>query len=318
MTGRAAAGIPAGVAAVVAVACGAPEAPVSSGAPPLVAAPPAGRPAVPGCPRYVAVMSARQSAALAPRVEGALREVRVRAGDVVAAGEVVATIDDSAAREQLAMARAEVRAARASLMQAGRALRRARRMRRVERRMVRQGFSAAEEGEAAELAFVTAQADREKAAAAVEQTRVRLGQLERQLGDAALRAPFSGTVAARYRDPGALVGPGVPVVRLVDASALWVRFAVPLAEVGLLAPRSEVAVLLDGSRAVLLATVEKVAPEVDPPSQMVFVEARPRRDEARSEQLSPGGPATVLVPPAGRPARSCVEPAPSAASARAR
>ena len=49
------------------------------------------------------------------------------------------------------------------------------------------------------------------------------------LAEGAVRAPFAGTIAARYVDVGAMIHRGAPLVRLIEDGELRVRFA-PRAE----------------------------------------------------------------------------------------
>ena len=58
--------------------------------------------------RYVAVIAALEAVDVASRHAGTLLEVRVRPGDRVAAGDVLARLDETPMREALAMALAEM------------------------------------------------------------------------------------------------------------------------------------------------------------------------------------------------------------------
>jgi hypothetical protein len=94
-------------------------------------------------------------------------------------------------------------------------------------KLVAAGAATRGEVEDARFEYRRAKAAEARVAAVVAQWRTKRAQLERQLADTELRAPFSGTVAERYVDPGGMAGPGTPVVRLISSDALWVRFAVP-------------------------------------------------------------------------------------------
>jgi len=131
-----------------------------------------------------------------------------------------------------------------------------------------------------------AQVDREQAAS-------QLAQLERQLADTELRAPFSGTVAERYVDPGGMAGPGSPVVRLISSDALWVRFAVPPHELDRLSVGTIVVSRIEDPAITVEATVRQIAPETDPASQLVFVDAELDLDEALRSRIQAGAAAWV-------------------------
>ena len=101
--------------------------------------------------------------------------------------------------------------------------------------------------------------------------RARVAQARDRLAKAELRAPANGTVARRYVDPGALTGPGQPVVRLIGDGSLIVRFAAPPEQARSLRAATRLSISTeDGS---VPAVIESVSPEIDPPSGMVIVVA---------------------------------------------
>jgi len=99
-----------------------------------------------------------------------------------------------------------------------------------------------------------------------------VSQLGQQTADAEIRAPFDGIVTARYLDPGAHVTSTTPIVRIISASDLFVRFAVSVERARAL--RVGRPVLVTGGAAPIHGAIEKVAPEIDAASRMVVVEAR--------------------------------------------
>ncbi len=63
--------------------------------------------------------------------------------------------------------------------------------------------------------------------AQVAQAEAAVASIEAALADRAITAPFDGIVTVRHREPGEIVGPGVPVVTLMDPGDRWVRVYVP-------------------------------------------------------------------------------------------
>src|SRR5262249_4311750 len=156
---------------------------------------------------------------------GRIRSVDVRLGDRVVRGQRLATLDANAVEHEQAAARAGLRAAEADadraeveVAQAGDRLRRVEKLAGV-----------TPEVEIADARFQrrTALAHRSLARASVEVARARLEQAAAAVRDAEIRAPFDGAVADRYVDAGAAVAPGTPIVRVITADDLRVRFAVP-------------------------------------------------------------------------------------------
>jgi RND family efflux transporter MFP subunit len=232
------------------------------------------RPPVREAPRrYVAVIDARDSVDVTPKVNGELVGVPARVGDRVQAGDVIAVLDQRPAREQLAMAQAELRSARASQVQAEVDVRDTTRKLAVEEELVRQGHRPAKAVEDARFRYEKARAALVSAEAAVSEREARLRQLERELEETTIRASFAGTIALRYRNAGALVGPGVPIVRLISGDALSVKFAVQPGDVGRVHEGDSVAVEIDTVARSLSATIREIAPALDPASEHVFVEA---------------------------------------------
>jgi multidrug efflux pump subunit AcrA (membrane-fusion protein) len=81
-------------------------------------------------------------------------------------------------------------------------------------------------------------------------------------------------VAARYLDPGALVHAQTPIVRLISADELRVRFAISEDEALRFAPAVRIRARVAASGMQLDGTVESIAPEVDTAARMIFAEAR--------------------------------------------
>lgn len=222
---------------------------------------------------YLGVVLARQAVDVAAPTSGRLQAVWVRAGDTVAIGQALAKLDAEALANDLAVARAALREAEAGERQAQLGLSEAE-SRQARRLSIPESFSK-EDLAQAEIQKQQAQALLESAKARVSGDRARVRQMESSLGLTEVRAPFSGQIAVRYLDPGATVGPGAPIVRLVSSNELMVRFAAPPEAARAFAPQGAiVAVSPTGSE--IEGSIERVAPEVDPASRMVFVEARLR------------------------------------------
>lgn len=62
--------------------------------------------------------------------------------------------------------------------------------------------------------------------AQVSQAAARVDHAEAMLANAVVEAPFGGLVTVRHREPGETVGPGAPVVTLLDRNHRWVRIYV--------------------------------------------------------------------------------------------
>jgi multidrug efflux pump subunit AcrA (membrane-fusion protein) len=85
------------------------------------------------------------------------------------------------------------------------------------------------------------------------------------------------------------------VVRLISSSDLWVRFAAPEETAARLSVGLPVRVRVGGAEQVLSGVIEKVAPEVDAASRMIFAEARLQVPGGSKAHLLSGGVARVTV-----------------------
>ena len=229
-----------------------------------------------------------ESVDIAPRFEGQLLRVHVRAGDKVAAGDLVAEIDPAPLSEELRAAEAALRAAEAATREARVAVSAAEKRLQTEKALYAAGTVARQALENAEMEVQTAKAARDRTSSDAARERSRLQTARNRLQDTSLRAPFAGTIALRHRDPGATVGPGTPIVSLVGESGLRLRFAVPPERARELTVGGKVAVDIDTVTGPVDALVRQISPALDPASQMVLAEAELALDAPHLAELRPG------------------------------
>jgi RND family efflux transporter MFP subunit len=167
------------------------------------------------------------AAEIAPRISGRLLEVAVRIGERVERDQPIARIDDAEIRRQRADIDAQVRLATANRARAQAQLDLARRELERTEPLLEKKLVSEQDVDALRSRSSSHAAEVDVAEAQAEQGRAKLAVLAAELRDARVTAPFSGVIAARYLDPGAQVGPSTPIVRLVAADDLRVRFKVP-------------------------------------------------------------------------------------------
>jgi RND family efflux transporter MFP subunit len=182
------------------------------------------------------VVRARQRASLAARIPASVLELPYSEGDPVAAGAVVARLDDAALRAALAAAEAAMAAAHADLA-------------RVESLLAKGAATPREKDDAATRAA--------GARAAWEGARDSLAY-------AALRAPFAGRVGAKPVHVGDVVSPGTTILEIEGAGGHEVLAAVEAELVVAVQPGLELAAEVDGQREPLTARVTAVSPAGDP------------------------------------------------------
>lgn len=159
------------------------------------------------------VVEAVTQTVVSAQVTGAVVALPVKAGDRVAAGQLVARIDARAAEQNTAFSDAQVRAARAALAAATSELARQKQL--FEKHYISQAAL-----ERAQAAFEASEA---QAAAQIAQA----GVAHTQSGFFGVRAPYAGVVAEVPVALGDMATPGRPLLTLYDPRALRVVAAVP-------------------------------------------------------------------------------------------
>lgn len=216
--------------------------------------------------RFTGEIESPLSVQVVPKVPGRLEALALASGTEategveVKQGEVLARIDFRDWAAHVALAEAQVRQAEVTAADRGR-----------ERGRLEALFADAVATEQARDAAVTAH---ESAQASLEQARAQLELAKVNLDETVLRAPMDGVVAARHVDPGAMVGPGTPIVQIAQMDPLRLMVAVPARLLPLLeAGRTQIEVESDVYPGqTFTATVNRIFPAVDPATRTLSVE----------------------------------------------
>lgn len=203
---------------------------------------------------------------LTPKLPGEVREVHVREGQTVRAGDPLVALDRSdfelaakQARAQLAAAEAAVAIAQAGLESMEAKYRRFTVLR--ERDAVPQAqFEEVETGQR------SASAQLQGAQAQLRLARVAVELADKNLAQTVIRAPFDGVVARRMVDPGARVQtmPPTPIMTVVDTSFIKVEGSISERNLGLVERGAPATILVDALGATPLQDqVDNVEPLVD-------------------------------------------------------
>jgi RND family efflux transporter MFP subunit len=209
-------------------------------------------------PEISGTLRARREAALRAEVGGAVQQVAVEAGQRVAAGQLLARIDDTTLQQSLLAARSGVSAARNALQVAESNARRA-------RTLADAGAIATQQAEQAEAALEAARAQSADAAA-------RVTLAEEQAGKARVRAPFEGVVAQRQVSLGDVVGPGALLFTVIDPTRLQLEASIPAARLGEVRPGARVDFAVTGfAGQAFEGRIERIAPAVDAATGQVRV-----------------------------------------------
>lgn len=195
-------------------------------------------------------LEARLTASISPRITGRLSSVLVDQGDLVAKGQLLATLEDADALRQLEVARAAQAGAAATVdrvkVDATRAaivLQQADLDHRRTASLAESKSISDSELDKARERLRVAETDLERARAAiVEAERLhasaasQVAYQQELLKHTQLLAPFDGFVIRRERDPGSVVAPGGSVLRLAASSEIWVSAWIDESAIAGLAP----------------------------------------------------------------------------------
>jgi HlyD family secretion protein len=277
---------------------------------------------------------------------GRLRDLWVRRGDRVQAGDPIAVLDDAreqaatrarrsetdAARsraavtqagsrpEELRALEARIRAADASIRQLSDKLKR-------ETLLLAQGATppavvdelsaqldrsrAERDALAQNLALLSKGPRREEVAAQMSQAEASAALLDAQESRARgfeIYAPLAGDVLDHHREPGEVVGAGTPIVTLADTSRPFAEVFVPQAELARVARGALARVRVDARAEALTAHVEAIGRRVEFTPRYLFSE-RERPNLVVRVRVRIDDPGRALQ--AGEPARVQFEPLPA-------
>ena len=185
---------------------------------------------------------ANQHATLFAKVSGYLRDIRVDKGDRVRKGGLLATLESPETDQAVVSARADL-ALRKQVVERDRALR-------------GKGF-------VSQTDLDTAEANLKVAVSNLERTSALKSYEE-------LRAPFNGTVTARFADPGALLTAAQPLVEFADVDHLRVAVQLGQDDAALVHPGDPVT--LELSSGTFPAKVSRISSAIDSKTRTMLAE----------------------------------------------
>ncbi len=204
-------------------------------------------------------IQSRSIAKIAPKFNARILEVTVDAGDSVKRGDVIAKLDAQAMRAGYQEALATLNATQA---QAQRANADARRIKDLygKEAATRQHYDAV-------IAQAnTARANVKRARSAVKQVQVNLDEL-------VLKAPFDGVISERLKEPGDMGLANDPVAILQKPDNLRMEAAIPSHCAQRISLGQAVDVRIDSLNRTILATIDEIVPKIDPITRSQLIKA---------------------------------------------
>ena len=236
-------------------------------------------------------LEAANSAMVSTRMMGWVKQVHVEAGQRVAKGDPLVSIDDTDLRAKKAQAEAGIAEAKAVLANAESMVGR------FERLYAENSVSKAQ------LDEVTT--GRDRAAAGLKMAQAALREVNVHLGYLDIVAPTSGVIARRMVDPGDMANPGMPLLLLEQSARMKVVAHVGEKDVSAVGAGDSVRVDVTSLPGAVFATaIDRVVPAANPGSRTYDVEARLDNPDGRlksgmfARMSIPVGTRSAVVVPA--------------------
>ena len=297
------------------------EVEAATAAPPASAAGPA---AILQATGYV---TARRQATVSAQITGALTKVLIEEGERVAAGQVLAKLDDTAQRAALSQSVAQVQVAKAILVQDQAQLEQARRDLKRNQDLIDRHLVSQQALETADTQARTTEAQLVSQARQVELAEAALRGAQVQLDYTTVRAPFAGVITAKAAQAGEIVSPisagggftRTGVGTIVDMDSLEIEVDVNEAYINRVRPNQPAEAVLDAYPDwTIPAHVIAIIPTADRSKATVkvrigidlkdprilpdmgvrvsFLEEAPKSGGAEAGSPSPATPRGLLVP----------------------
>jgi RND family efflux transporter MFP subunit len=218
----------------------------------------------------VGQVESRSAIEVASRVTAAIKEITVRAGDVVRPGQLLVRLDAADLQAAVQQAQGRLAAVRAEYARAAA----------DEQRF----HSLLAVGSVTPREFDQVQAAYRAASATVSQAEAGVAVARANLKYAEVRSSGAGIVQERLAEPGDLAMPGKPLVRLYDERALRVSLQVPERLGGRVKVGMPLTVRVDAVGAELYVSVSEIVPAADPSTRSFIV----RADLPADRRLRPG------------------------------
>lgn len=227
-----------------------------------------------------------QTVAIAPRTGGRLLEVRVKLGDRVRRGQVLAKVEDREIVEQVRAAEASQEVAKATIRQREADLNVAKLNFDRSKNLFERGLLAKQALDDAESRHIAAVAQLDLSNAQLSANAARLEELKINLQHTSVTSPVDGFVAARTVDPGAMVNTNTAIASVVDITRLRLVANVVERDLRIVSAGDTAVVEVDAYPGEKFSgKIARVSPVLDPATRTAVMEVEIPNGDAK---LKPG------------------------------
>ena len=202
-------------------------------------------------------IKAANTAFVKAKVAGEIKGLSLREGDLVKAGQVVATVDTTEYQARLNQAQRQAIAAKTQID--------------IAQRQFDNNQALVDQGFISKTALDTSLATLEGAKATYEAAIAGADVVRKSLDDAVLRAPLSGTVSQRLTQPGERVAIDGKVIEIMDLSRLEIEASLSPADSVAVRVGQSASLQIDGRSEPAKARVVRINPNVQVGSRNVLV-----------------------------------------------
>ena len=212
-------------------------------------------------PRWLPVSGTMQpvnQATVKAKVSGDVRQVMVRDGDAVQAGQILVRVDTADLDARVLERQGQLQSAKAQLSLADKT-------NAMNQKLLKQNFISQNASDNAESSLEVAKGNLQAA-----QAQLRVAQ--NALKDSVATAPLSGIVAKRHVQPGEKVAFDSPLVTVVDLKAMELQALVPSGDIPELRPGMTVDLAVDGfTDRKFTGRIERINPSTEAGTRAILV-----------------------------------------------
>ncbi len=223
-------------------------------------------------------IQAKRRTMVSSRIMAAIAAVRVSAGDEVAEGEILITLDDRDLKAKVDEAQRAIEGLAAAQANAKKDLDRM-------KKLLADDVIGQSEFDKSESAFKVADAQLERAKQTLDGAKIALSFAE-------IKAPVAGRIVERYAEPGDIASPGSPLLSLYDPASLRLETPVRESLATTLSIGATIAVRLGSDIETLQGAISEIVPQAEAGSRTFLVKI----DLPKREGVYTGMFARALIP----------------------